>query len=280
MISDDRLVCAHSHEDTRTFPPDGSGDLRPVLTSAVTRTEAFHVRLRARPAWSGITLVVSGTGTWRCAGEHAALGPGSVYVSAAGSPLEVRGATEARLVMVDGAGFPALAEAELGRRDGHWRIGNLAECLRLFALLHDEAGAGRAFAVDIGSDLVRALVRTLRRGIAEGPEAGGTRAIFLSAAGWLGRDLAEPPALAEVADRCGITTVHLNRVFHRHAGLPPGSWLRQRRLDRAAALLASGQTVAATAAAVGWSDAYAFSRAFRQRFTLPPAAWSRRSAGG
>ncbi|MCK6489135.1 MAG: AraC family transcriptional regulator [Planctomycetes bacterium] len=263
-------------EDQRRFPPAEAGAaLRPLLTAAVRRAPAFHVRRARRPGNSGLTLVVSGHGIWRCGAQQAALAPGSAYVSAEGSPLEVTGATEVRLVMVGGDGFIALAEAELGVRDGCWRLGNLAECLRLFDLLHDEAGAGRPHAAAIAADLVRALVRTLRRGIAEGGAAAGTHALFLRAAECLGRDPAAPPALAEVARRCGCTPMHLNRVFRRHAGLPPGEWLRQRRLDRAAALLAGGQGVAATAAAVGWSDAYAFTRAFRRRFGQPPGRWAR-----
>lgn len=261
-------------DDTRPFPPSGSLPMRPVLSAAVSRAAGFHVRLAARPRWSGLTLIVAGGGTWSSGSRQAALGPGSAYISAAGSPLEVCGAAEARLVMVEGPAFIAFAESELGCRDGHWRLGNLAECLRLFDLIHDEAGAGRDHAAAVAADLVRALVRTVRRGIDEAARPGGTHAVFLRAASHLLRDPAEPPALAAVARRCGVTSMHLNRVFRRHAGMPPGEWLRHRRLDRAAGLLAGGARVAEAAAAMGWSDAYAFSRAFRRRFGQPPGAWS------
>lgn len=52
--------------------------------------------------------------------------------------------------------------------------------------------------------------------------------------------LADPCAdhnLKAIAERCGCSREHLSRVFQGQIGAPPGEWMRQRRIERALALL-------------------------------------------
>jgi AraC family transcriptional regulator len=60
--------------------------------------------------------------------------------------------------------------------------------------------------------------------------------------------LPETPSLGELARDAGVHPVHLSRAFRRHFGCSPGSWLREARLQRAAAMLAKGRCSIADAA--------------------------------
>lgn len=254
--------------------PDGTAAI-----AVVERAGSFHVRRSRRPSNSTLALVTAGRGWFSCGGEEIALRPGMAYASSLGSRMEMRcdphDPMSVRLLMVRGEAFPSLLQRELGSRDGAWRLNNAGECLRLFDLLLDEARGARPHSGRIASSLVQALVLTVRRGLEQVPAPAGGLDLYLRARSMLESQAvsAAPPPLAAVAARLRITTVHLHRVFRRHTGLPPSTWLRHRRLDIAAARLRSGAPVSAIAGELGWSDPYAFSRAFRRRFGMPPSSW-------
>lgn len=222
-------------------------------------------------------MVTAGRGRFSSGGTAVVLRPGMVYASSAGSPMEVAcdpsDPMTVRLLTVSGGGFPRMLERELGSRDGAWIVGNPGECLRLLDLLRDEAREAGPHCARIAAELLRALVLTVRRGVEAGAPAGGSRATFLRARALLEASCGRPQSLRSLAIRLGITPMHLNRVFHRYVGRPPASWLRERRLDMAAARLHAGSAVAAVADELGWSDPYAFSRAFSRRFGTPPSRW-------
>lgn len=263
-------------EELHRFPP-GDGAEQPFSIATVERAGAFHVRRERRPHTSTLALVTAGRGWFASGGAAVALRPGMAYASALGSPMEVRcdphDPMSVRLLLVQGGAFPRLLERELGARDGAWPLGNPGECLRLYDLLRDEAREARPLAGRVATALVQALALTVRRGLDCGPGSSRSRDTFLRARALLEPATAAPPPLAAVAARLRITTMHLNRVFRRHAGMPPAAWLRERRLDLAAARLRDGGAVATVADQLGWGDPYAFSRAFRRRFGVPPSHW-------
>jgi len=88
----------------------------------------------------------------------------------------------------------------------------------------------------------------------------------------IGRRIAEPVTLAQLAQRSGFSAQHLNRVFQRTLGVTPLQYLARTRMERAAELLREGRlTVGAVAAAVGFDDPYYFSRQFSQHFGVSPS---------
>lgn len=90
------------------------------------------------------------------------------------------------------------------------------------------------------------------------------------------RDL-DVPGLAR---RCGLGETAFRAAFCRLAGLPPRAWLERRRVEHAATLMQDGGlAVAAAAAAVGYPDAFHFSRVFRRVMGCPPRAWLLRRRG-
>jgi AraC-like DNA-binding protein len=88
-----------------------------------------------------------------------------------------------------------------------------------------------------------------------------------------------PTDRAGLARLAGMSPSHFATVFRRATGLTPLAYLTERRLERAREMLAGGtQPITAVAQAVGFDDPLHFSRRFRARFGLGPAAWRRQVA--
>lgn len=68
---------------------------------------------------------------------------------------------------------------------------------------------------------------------------------------------------SELARIAGMSLSTFKRQFSRHFGIPPGTWLREQRMGRAVAMLSQNRTVTEVAFELGYSDAAAFSKAFK-----------------
>src|SRR5690606_30815396 len=68
---------------------------------------------------------------------------------------------------------------------------------------------------------------------------------------------------AELARIAGMSLSTFKREFSRHFGVSPGKWLREQRMARAVAMLSQNRSVSEVAFELGYSDAAAFSRAFK-----------------
>lgn len=99
----------------------------------------------------------------------------------------------------------------------------------------------------------------------------GVDARIREAVSLLEADLADPPTLPELARRAGLSETSLKRGFRRLFGQTVFGHLRARRMQRARALLESGEcTVLEAASRVGYSNPSNFSAAFRREFGLNP----------
>lgn len=86
----------------------------------------------------------------------------------------------------------------------------------------------------------------------------------------LGR-LAEPIGLAEIAAAAGQSPAHFSRVFSDAMGRGPTAHLRWLRMERAGALIRTGQcNVTETALSVGYQSLGQFSRVFGEHFGRSP----------
>ena len=101
-----------------------------------------------------------------------------------------------------------------------------------------------------------------------------------------GRELAERVAgdvarewdFQREAGRLGMSYTHFRRTFSAVAGRSPRQYLIAKRLEFAARRLRQGnEPVKAVAARSGYPDLYYFTRAFRQRYGLPPARYRRQA---
>lgn len=86
----------------------------------------------------------------------------------------------------------------------------------------------------------------------------------------------EPRRLAELT---GYHPAYFARLFKRSFGLSPRSWVLHQRMARAASLLLeSGDQVSELAASLGYTDAFVFSRQFRQVHGVSPRLWRQQHA--
>lgn len=90
-------------------------------------------------------------------------------------------------------------------------------------------------------------------------------------------DEGRAPGLDELADILFVSRSHLCAAFSRETGQSIGRYAKMRRIERAKALLASGNSVAYVAARLGWPQPSAFSQAFKQATGISPTGW--RDAG-
>ncbi|HEY1108092.1 MAG TPA: AraC family transcriptional regulator [Opitutaceae bacterium] len=92
-----------------------------------------------------------------------------------------------------------------------------------------------------------------------------------TAAAYLAKHLEQPPSVAELARQVGLSETTLKRGFHQVYGTTVFGYLRTRRMERAKALLESGEaTVLEASTLVGYSNPSNFAAAFRQQFGLNP----------
>lgn len=93
-------------------------------------------------------------------------------------------------------------------------------------------------------------------------------------------DLAEEPAIADVARACGLPTNRFVRAFRQSTGAPPYRWLRRFRVERAKELLFnSALSLAQIAYDCGFSDQSHFTRVFCEATGTAPGAWRRARRG-
>lgn len=83
--------------------------------------------------------------------------------------------------------------------------------------------------------------------------------------------------LERLAQAAGVTRFQVIRDFRRETGLTPGSFIRNRRVRRAAMLLRKGENIAAAAAAAGFSDQSHLTRAFNAVFGITPRIYQQAS---
>ncbi|MEM7626256.1 MAG: AraC family transcriptional regulator [Planctomycetota bacterium] len=96
----------------------------------------------------------------------------------------------------------------------------------------------------------------------------------LAAVSLLNETYAEPWSLPRIARRVHVEPSYLARLFTRHTGLPPMAYLNRLRLERAAALLLSGELpVGVVGQRVGLDDPNYFARRFRQHFGQSPSGF-------
>jgi AraC-like DNA-binding protein len=74
---------------------------------------------------------------------------------------------------------------------------------------------------------------------------------------------AENIGLDELAAAAGVSRFHLIRVFQRCYGLTPFAYQRNRRIEKARAVLRAGRSIADAAAAAGFADQSHLGRSFR-----------------
>ncbi|MBN8526501.1 MAG: helix-turn-helix domain-containing protein [Planctomycetes bacterium] len=140
----------------------------------------------------------------------------------------------------------------------------------LLRLIHAECAGRPRPDLAIVLDLLRILVRMLRRDEVEGPDGAIPPALSRLCQELHGRPGAhwDIPRMARL---CGWSESRFSHRFRAALGVPPLEYLIQLRLRRARELLNEpGKRVHAVAAEVGYHDLPHFCRIFKQRFGASP----------
>ncbi|HEY9155497.1 MAG TPA: AraC family transcriptional regulator [Opitutaceae bacterium] len=97
---------------------------------------------------------------------------------------------------------------------------------------------------------------------------------------YIDRHIDEPIQVATLAKQASFSAFHFHRIFSAHLGETIGNYLTRRRVELAAARLASQPRLGVlnAALAVGFNSAEAFARAFKKHFGCSPTVWKMRSA--
>ena len=76
-----------------------------------------------------------------------------------------------------------------------------------------------------------------------------------------------------LAAHCCISTVYLNKLFHKELGETPFSYITRRRMEIACEMLREHCAVGEVARLVGYGEIYQFSRAFKKHYGISPRAF-------
>ena len=217
-----------------------------------------------------IFLTVSGSAAISVAGHEAQLEPGSLLALARGASFTERTDRDwwhVRYLMVEGPVVEPL-QAVLDRHPSRMGVHHdaprdwsaaLTRCVHL--ALHETPGWPLAFLHHLTG-----LLDALGQSPAPLDEPG----LVDRVARVVDRAPGEPWSVARLAATVRMGSSAFAHRFTAAAGLPPAAWVRQRRLDRAALLIAEGLSVTTVAEKLGFSDAFHLSRLYRARFGQPP----------
>ena len=87
-------------------------------------------------------------------------------------------------------------------------------------------------------------------------------------------NLSRAVTISDIAEELGYSVSHLRAVFRDRLGVSLGRYMRESRLSEAAQLLqASSHNVSEIGERCGFESLYAFSRAFRKAYGIPPRTY-------
>jgi AraC family L-rhamnose operon transcriptional activator RhaR len=127
------------------------------------------------------------------------------------------------------------------------------------------------------SELARALTPAQRKALPVGPST--VHPAVVKAMDNFDDELAREWTLRELAQSLHIDPAYLSRLFTKTLGLPPLTYLRRRRAERAAQLLLrTALPIAEVGSSVGWADPNYFARRFRAHYGITASEYRARFA--
>lgn len=265
-----------------------------------------HILAAHRHPQLEICYFHAGRAEWTCGGERVALGPGDCFVTRPGEvhsgrpdpadpnhnfavgfdPAALGPAMAPRalasperdlgLAMVEaeaaGSALPAV------RRVVHGAQGAEGICRRLLAECDGAPpeGPGRSLALAMCQALlVELFVHVTRCALAAGGAPAQVRPEIASVLAWLPGRLDDPPDLAAMAARAGLSPMHFASEFRKATGRTPLEHLTRLRLEAAARRLAGDARASVTDVALdfGFCSSQYFSVVFRRHLGCTPSEW-------
>lgn len=162
-------------------------------------------------------------------------------------------------------------EAFVIDRDRLTCTGGVAPLEMMLALI--EAQGGRVLADKVSEQFI--VDRTVRRSqqkVAARPRPALPDPTLARAVRLMEASIEQPPGIAAIARRLGVSARQLERLFRRHLGATPAAYQLRLRLERARELLRlSPLPVTDIGLACGFQSAAHFSTAYARHFGRPPS---------
>lgn len=243
----------------------------------VASTEALVGRNRPHfhPDTVEVCGVVRGQLDWFVDEESFALRPGETLIIPASV---VHGAVDSNLQpceivavhLAPEALPPSLAEAIVALAARRVRQ---PEAIALLQRIFEEHRLGSPFVAEIVAALGALLVATLATLEVGEEERVNSRLIKQAQRAIMGKHGLRP-TVDEVADRLGVSSVWLHKLFVRETGASPGDWARAQRLSSAKRMLEEGTLSAvAIGTSLGYATGQSFATAFRKEFGMTPSEY-------
>jgi AraC family transcriptional regulator len=156
---------------------------------------------------------------------------------------------------------------------GVWEI-----AIRLKALIEGPGAIDRLYCESLGVVLAHELLGFGSPGARVEPAVRGGLAAWQQrvVASYIEENVADEIPLATLAQLARLSPYHFSRAFKQTFGMPPHRFHTHRRIERAKSLLRSpGASVTSVGMALGFSEASAFSTAFRKATGMSPTGFQR-----
>lgn len=234
-----------------------------------------------RHGWVSIAAVLSGTFTYRSDRGRALLAPGALLLGNVGSCFQCGHDHAAGDRCIAFHLAPELVEQVAGSLKGARRANFAAVSIPPLETLLPLFSSVRTSGDYEGLTLeVAATALALDQDAATRPASAAELARASASARIIEARYTEPLTVASLAREIGLSPRRFATAFREGLGVTPYNYILRHRLDAAARRLVEGaEPVLDIALDVGFGDLSEFTRRFRDRFGLPPAAF-RRSYGG
>jgi len=226
--------------------------------------------------YRALEYIVGGTWELKTPAGRWEVGAGTVFAYGPGIPYSLRALSRTGLTkyFVDFAGRSAgrlLARTGLeGARPG--RAIHSRWLPDLFEQLIETAHLRPSARQTISGMLLALLLERVREDLRAEERFPRARQSYERCRRYLTDNYLRVGCLADAARVCGLSAVHLSRLFRRFAAESPHAFVSRLKMNHAAELLARGNfPVKAAAAEVGFDDPYHFSRVFKRVHGMAPS---------
>ena len=230
------------------------------------------------------TVVTGGGGVVTTNGHPTRVGVGDVYVSFAGDFHEIVSDVDSPLkydftaiYTTDESMLSSIAQIQ---RDFHSPESRVIRNDKIRSVLSGaiaEISAGEQMSDVILESMFRQLLAYMIRSfhsvkpVRYSSEAVDAESLCYQVMNYIDTHIYTMKSLSEVAAELSYNYNYLSNLYKRTTGDTVMSYYRDRRLEAARLLLLEGRaTVTAVASALGYSSLYTFSRAFKEKFGVPP----------
>lgn len=272
----DRFVSTQVESSRLFFLEDGSDGFE-VVFGGFERCRGDYRIDRADFPWYVLEFVGTGSGKLRLGGNLETLGQGSWFFYGPGIPHRIDADPDTPLGKYF-VGFTGPAvESFLGAAGispgASGRIRKVEPVRRTFDLLIERGIRRSDSAAAICSLITRQLLLMCRDDVGEADDGGSPAfAAYEKVRGYIERNFEELTTLEGIARACGYEAAYICRLFSRYHDESPYRYLLRLRMEKAAQLLLEqGASVKSVAAAMGYKDAFHFSRVFKSVHQVPPS---------